>query len=166
MPPRNPSHPPRPRFRSALRNDRDFRARRDRFYKAQMTEVSPGIFSFGKALTTKDPKPRHLDRWGRWEWDARRLVLVFRSPWRHWTYEVDPERMHTSAQALDAIFQVAGKHERIVSSADIGDLVRTLDDLISPQTHLCSFGINKQFDPTGYLARRVCSQRGGHRHGR
>jgi hypothetical protein len=101
----------------------------------------------------KAPYPKHGDKWGKWKFDVERLVLVYRKG-RH-NYEVDVERMTNSSHTLDWIFQVAGKSW--ASPEDVGQLVFAIDDLISPQANLCSFGGDKKFNPTGFIRKKVKS---------
>lgn len=101
------------------------------------------------------PYPVAGDRWGDWEWDAERLVLFHRV--RH--FEVDLERMNTSAAVLDWICQVSKK--AWASPKDVGDLVQAVDDLLCPQENLCSWcmsrggqGWGKQFNAAEYMRTR------------
>jgi hypothetical protein len=105
------------------------------------------------------PYPVHGDRWGHWEFDAERLVLMYEHG-RH-EYEVDLEDMTTSAGMLDWIFQVNTKGW--ASREEIGDLVQALDDLLRPQANLCSGGMDKKFHPAKYIREHL---RTGQRHNR
>jgi hypothetical protein len=100
------------------------------------------------------PYPIHGDRWGKWEFDAKRLCLVFDGAGG---YEVDLEEMTTSAQMLDWIFQVSNK--AWAERKDVGDLIQALEDLLHPQGTLCSGGIGgqsgKEFNPTDYLKKHL-----------
>lgn len=60
-------------------------------------------------------------------------------------YEVDLERMNSSATVLDWIAQVSGK-ERGFTVSDVGWLVRALDDLIGLQRRVCGMGHDHHFD--------------------
>jgi hypothetical protein len=94
------------------------------------------------------PYPVHGDRWGKWEFDAESLVLKYRESGRN-EYEIDLQSMTSSAEMIDWIFQLSMK--TWVSRQEIGDLVRALDDLLRPQSNLCSGGKDKHFDPVKYM---------------
>lgn len=70
-----------------------------------------------------------------WTLDPERYVLEFDG------YEVDLERMRTSAEALDWIFQVAGK--AWASDKAIAGLIFAIEGLLHPQESLCSGGGSK-----------------------
>ncbi|MGW9541957.1 hypothetical protein ACWHA6_36340 [Streptomyces anthocyanicus] len=70
-----------------------------------------------------------------WTLDPERYVLEFDG------YEVDLERMRTSAEALDWIFQVAGK--AWASDKVIAGLIFAIEGLLHPQESLCSGGGSK-----------------------
>jgi len=53
------------------------------------------------AADTEVPPVEHGDRWGNWEFDAERLVLVYSQEGRRERYEIDLESMTTSAEMLD-----------------------------------------------------------------
>ena len=97
------------------------------------------------ALT--EPKPEHGDRWGIWEFDAGRLLLVAGAD--QGGYEIPLSEMATSARTLDWIFQIAAK--KWARPEDLGNLVQALSDLLSPQANLCGCGIDRRFDVRGYL---------------
>ena len=105
-------------------------------------------------VSLKTPYPEHGDRWGRWEFDAKRLCLVFQGIGG---YEVDLEKMSTSAQMLDWIFQVSNK--TWAERKDVGDLIQALEDLLQPQGTLCGGGtggsLGKEFNPTNFLKERL-----------
>lgn len=80
-------------------------------------------------------KPR--PEWGPWNLDGDVYVLWTDAP--GYRYEVDLEQCTTSAQVLDWICQVARKEwpgrDRIIAG-----LVTAVDDVLTPQAHLCSCG--------------------------
>lgn len=84
-------------------------------------------------------------RWGRWSYRRSNLTLVHDEG-----YEVDLERMETSAATLDWIAQVAGKGW--ATPADIGNLVLAIDDLVRPQGRLCGGGC--EHGPVKFVAPR------------
>lgn len=71
--------------------------------------------------------------------------------WRRkgWLTEVDLERCVNSASTLDIIMQDCQKP--FMSSADLGDMLRALDDLLYVQAHICPGGQDRRFDPTNHL---------------
>jgi|SRR6185369_8654607 hypothetical protein len=107
------------------------------------------------AADTEVPPVEHGDRWGNWEFDAERLVLVYSQEGRRERYEIDLESMTTSAEMLDLIFQMHIK--TWIDRKDIGDLVQALDDLFHPETTLCSGGASKQLDATKFLRANIAS---------
>lgn len=75
--------------------------------------------------------------WGKWTLKPN-LTLIHRdAPW----YEVDIERMRTSAETLDWIFQV--RTLGWMKPQDLSDLIEAIDDLIRPQATLCSGGVER-----------------------
>jgi hypothetical protein len=103
----------------------------------------------GAAMSKTNVKAQQEKRfnWGNWKLNHETPVLEYANFSLNGAgfYEIDLDRMTSSAEMLDAIFQVAGK--RWISNEDIGDLVRALDDLLDPQAHLCSNGKDKAFHP-------------------
>ena len=79
--------------------------------------------------------------WGPWHLDSDVYVLWTRTP--GYRYEVDLERCTTSAQVLDWICQVARK-EWPGRDHIIAGLITALDDVLTPQAHLCSSGQSKR----------------------
>lgn len=92
-------------------------------------------------MKMKFPRPRDGDTWGRWKFVQKNLTLFYepgKEVHTDW-YEVDLEECLTSAAVLDWIAQIASK---IWATNDcIGNLVRALNDLLNPQSNLCSFGL-------------------------
>jgi hypothetical protein len=73
-------------------------------------------------------------------------------PW----YEVDLERCPTAAAVLDWIAQVEQKGW--ASPTVVGHLVAALCDLLDPQAHLCSWGMNQHDEEsTEQVRRRITS---------
>jgi hypothetical protein len=110
----------------------------------------------------------HGRRWGRWAFDLERYCLVFDGkpavlgpdfqPYVAFlgSYECDLERMCTPARLLDFIFQVRGSIWGI--KGGIQDLVNALDDILYPQSSLCSYGIGKTIsNPREFLQHRVAT---------
>ena len=89
-------------------------------------------------------RPKHCDAWGSWVYDAELMTLTFK-----YNYEIDLERCSTPAQMLNWIFQLNGKG--FTTATDIGDLVAAFDDILYPQSTLCSFGQAKVLDVKNYL---------------
>lgn len=61
-------------------------------------------------------------------------------------YRVDLDRMDTSAEALDWIFQIFGKPWDGGVDAFLG-FVTAVDDVLDPQGNLCSHGVDRPFTP-------------------
>jgi hypothetical protein len=99
-----------------------------------------------------------LDAAGPWELDRKHLVLR-----HHETpgYDVDLERMATSAQVLDWLMQQAGK--TWVGTSDLGILVRLLKHLLNPQEGMCggamasARNLGGKIDPTERVRSRLAA---------
>lgn len=85
-------------------------------------------------------RPHDPATWGPWRLDPATLVVYPVKPYR---YEVDLERLTTSAEVLDAIAQVAGKGWP-GGSAVVTGFVHALDDVLHLQHNLCSSGRSKR----------------------
>ena len=86
-------------------------------------------------------RARGPTRWGDWTLNRRAWVLTHaEAPW----YEIDLERMRTSAELLDWIFQV--RTLGWMTPQAMADLLAAIDDIISPQSTLCSWGCSKQIN--------------------
>jgi hypothetical protein len=57
----------------------------------------------------------------------------------HWLYEVDLERMKSSAKVLDVIAQIS--HKSWCSESILANLIWALDDCLGLQQNYCGFGI-------------------------
>jgi hypothetical protein len=88
-------------------------------------------------------RPRHGDAWGGWVYDAELMTLTYKN------YELDLEWFTNPAKMLDMIFQVAGK---IWATREVvGDLIAALDDVMYPQSTLCSGGVAKTLNVAKFL---------------
>ncbi|GAA1871877.1 hypothetical protein GCM10009813_35210 [Brevibacterium marinum] len=56
-------------------------------------------------------------------------------------YEVELDTCRTSAKMLDWLFQIRGKSW--ATSEDLAELLNAFDEIIDPQTNLCSHGTSK-----------------------
>lgn len=93
-----------------------------------------------------DPRPRDGKRWGPWEFNEHRFVLVYRGKGTNgYPYEVDLDECIDSAHILDWLAQLSGKGW--VSDADLGHLFRALDALLYFQANYCSWGQHKVMNP-------------------
>jgi hypothetical protein len=111
--------------------------------------MSPFFENAGEFIKRHEPQPpHHGDRWGNWRLDAKNLTLEHLTG-DHLDYDVDLEKMNTSAEMLDWIFQVRGK--AWASDQDMGDLLTALDELLKPQVNLCSGGRDCRFDASKHL---------------
>jgi hypothetical protein len=102
---------------------------------------------------------RHLfdgRRWGTWEFDATRLVLVYTPT----GYEIDLEDMSSSAEMLDWVFQVG----RWATPQEMADLVAAFNDIFDPQANLCSGGADCRVNPTEFLRHRIARRSSGNQH--
>jgi hypothetical protein len=113
----------------------------------------------------KRPTLFHGCAWGRWVFDAERLVLVLDGQpgtggagadqymAYFGIYEVDVE-LRASSQLLDRIFQVLTLGW--VDAKCMSDFLRALDDILKPQANLCSAGCDKRIEkPAEFLRARI-----------
>lgn len=70
-------------------------------------------------------------------YEPSNLTIQFHEDGR-WVYEIDCEDLTTSARVLDWVAQLSRK--TWMSDADLGRLVRLLDELLDLQASLCGFG--------------------------
>lgn len=99
----------------------------------------------------QEPRLFNGRRWGSWTLDTKRLCLVFEAEpvWREAEpsryraylghYEIDLERIGSSATVLDWIFQIRGK--TWATPTVLRDLINALHDILDPQANLCSGAI-------------------------
>ncbi len=80
--------------------------------------------------------------WGNWHLNPDVLTLEYAVN-GVWRYEVDLERMGSSAGVLDWVFQC--HHKGWLSDGDIRDLLRALDYMcrLGVQGHFCSMGTDR-----------------------
>ncbi len=97
----------------------------------------------------KDKRTRTV--WGAWRYVATNFTLECQDE-RGCIYDVDLERCRTSAEVLDWIFQIHGK--TWATAEILKDLLDALDDMLSPQATMCSFGQSKTIDPKDLLCDR------------
>ena len=86
-------------------------------------------------------------KFGPWKWDIERGVLVH----EHSHYEVDLERMTSSAELLDWIFQLEGK--TWMTREAMGHFIEAIQFIVHPQGTLCSMGCERgpwAYDPKTY----------------
>jgi hypothetical protein len=76
-------------------------------------------------------KPEYGDIWGIWEYKQNETLTCY-------NYEVDLDRMKSSAAVLDWIIQVS--HKSWVTENDLADLVYAIDDILKLQQNYCGFG--------------------------
>ena len=75
------------------------------------------------------------NRWGNWVFNKDDNTLDFCSS-TNYTYYIDLDECTNSAQILDWIAQVS--HKLYMTSTDIGNLVKALDDIFNLQRNVCS----------------------------
>lgn len=82
----------------------------------------------------------HKTEFGPWRYDADALTLAIYEGERL-GYEIDLERMQTSAAMLDWIFQVRGKSW---CAPDVmASLLEALDEIFDPQSGMCRGGVER-----------------------
>jgi hypothetical protein len=92
-------------------------------------------------------------RWGNWQFEPKNLTLTHSTE----GYEIDLERIHSSAAILDWIFQIQGK--AWADAKTMHDLLRAFDDILAPQDNYCSYEQDKHADG-GKLARAFADRLG------
>lgn len=108
-----------------------------------MRVVKPGSL-------TPPPSPyQHGMRWGKWELDAKQLVLMHHQPW----HEIDLASCTTSARVLTAIFHAL--YQPWCAEEDAYCLLRALDVLLHPAAHICVKGIDREFNAARFLREQV-----------
>jgi hypothetical protein len=125
----------------------------DRYVHANGSDNAPCWLAFTRGTVARDAQRNAVTRrigahgWGPWRLDPELLTLTCEG------YEIDLEECLTPAAVLDWICQVAGK-----SWADdetLACLVRALDDILTPQATLCSWGRAKRLTRT--KVRQLCA---------
>jgi hypothetical protein len=115
-------------------------------------KTSPPDFTLHAIPYSELPEPRapcHGKMWGPWKLNARNLTLTHTKAYPSSDYEINLERMNTSGQMLDWIFQV---HDKTwCSPQDMGLLIAALRELFHPQSTLCSGGGSHTLDATAHL---------------
>lgn len=83
------------------------------------------------------------ERFGVWSFKAHNLTLLHDNG-----YEIDLERINSTAEMLDWIFQLNHKNLEVYGRTVVSDLVAAFDAIFSPQAKCCSNGHEKQFSGT------------------
>lgn len=78
---------------------------------------------------------------GRWRYEPDALVLALYDDRERYIYEVDLERCTTSAEVLDWIMHVAGKHWS--TPEVVAGLIHALNQVLRPKANLCAQGIER-----------------------
>lgn len=84
--------------------------------------------------------------WGNWEFKADNWTLIHKTE----QYEIDLEKIQSSAAILDWIFQIQDK--LWCDAKTINDLITAFREILDPQKNYCSFEQNLHADG-GKLAR-------------
>jgi hypothetical protein len=92
--------------------------------------------------------------WGVWTFNAENLTLQH----IRGIYEIDLERINSTAAMLDKIFQLSKKCGKLYGKSVVKDLIDAFDDIFRPQKNCCSFGVEKEFVGTE-LARQFADAR-------
>jgi hypothetical protein len=91
----------------------------------------------------------YIRHWGPWALNKGTLALEHIEGRDYW---IDLERCTTPAEVLDWIAKVAGK--TWADDATVAGLARALNDVLRPQSTLCSFGRPRRLTVT-QIRRRV-----------
>jgi hypothetical protein len=102
-----------------------------------MTIIGPAAVDFRRLRTSRPEKTQC----GNWRFNRRTNTLDYHAHGRGVLYEIDLDKMGTSAACLDWIFQVAFKIW--MSAQDRSDLLEAIRDRVRPQATLCSWGIER-----------------------
>ena len=78
-------------------------------------------------------------RWGNWMLKGNRTLEHRIKGSTFVRYYIDLDRMQTSAECLDWIFQIHRKSW--ITDQDRADLLHAIQDIINPQAALCSGGV-------------------------
>ena len=88
-------------------------------------------------------------QWGNWVFRSSNLVLQLLAKHGNCVYEIDLEKINSTAEMLDIIFQLNHKQRNpngiYGSQSLIEDLVQAFDDIFKPQSNCCSWGKEKKF---------------------
>jgi hypothetical protein len=87
-------------------------------------------------------------------WKLRGTVLSYPAYPNSSSYGIDLTRFVSSAKVLDIIMQVSGK--TWATDKCIAGLVHAIDDILYPQSNLCSAGSDKRMTPEKIKA--LCQQ--------
>jgi len=95
--------------------------------------------SIQELFITVDPPKR---KWGNWIFRSSILTLQLKAKNNNTLYEVDLERINSTAEMLDWIFQVNCKY---CKEGHMEDLIDALHEIFNPQANCCSMGREKEF---------------------
>ena len=90
--------------------------------------------------------------WGDWVFNSENLTLTNKAK----DYEIDLEKIHSSADILDWIFHVFDK--TWCDQKTISDLLLAFNEILKPQSNYCSLGNDIKSDG-GKLAREFAKLR-------
>jgi len=109
-------------------------------------ETFPNGTSFVDLMNYKSPVHR---QWGNWVFRSTNLVLQLLAKHNYCVYEIDLEKINSTAQMLDIIFQLNHKRrdpDGIYGNQSlIEDLIQAFDEIFRPQSNCCSWGTEKKF---------------------
>jgi hypothetical protein len=111
-------------------NMAEFRILKNKYYDKVLPADKDGFVKIDSSV--KDfRKPEYGDTWGIWEYKQNETLTCY-------NYEVDLDRMQSSAAVLDWIIQVS--YKSWVTENDLADLVYALDDILRLQANYCGCG--------------------------
>lgn len=105
------------------------------------------LIRLDELMVPDDGRPART-RWGNWQFHPHNLTLRY-EPLR---YEVDLEKITSSARMLDWIFQIAPKNWATPKVRS--DLLDALEALLQPQGNYCGAGRDVRPDPRAILRGR------------
>ena len=95
-------------------------------------------YSISEIIKLDPPKCK----WGKWVFKKNLTLALMPYKNRNIAYEIDLERIDSTAEMLDWIFQVNGK---FCKDGHMEDLIDALYAIFNPQANCCSFGKEKKF---------------------
>lgn len=90
--------------------------------------------------------------WGNWTYDSAGFTLTHVRKGSQEDYCVCLEERVDSAKTLDWIMQLV--HKKWIGAQDALDFLNALDDVLSPQSNMCSRGMSTRIDPQEVARKR------------
>jgi hypothetical protein len=108
----------------------EYRILKNKYYDKNLPADKDGLVKLDLSVKCFR-NPEYGDTWGIWEYKQNGTLTCD-------IYEVDLDRMESSAAVLDWIIQVS--HKSWVTEDDLADLIYAIDDILGLQQNYCGFG--------------------------